>query len=174
MAQQTKLTDGGFEQRETAEEVFADTECDLEDILGTITYENRLYSLESYEEKAPVNILTGEKSVSKRSIKEAKEFAEESTREGGHQRVAVTRSTESMAEVGGGPYTATVFYDRKIVCGRVVGTDDLGMPEYKYDGFTRWEGYRAVASSERWEVRLENADYETGNVTITVEEVNES
>lgn len=166
-----QATFGDEFESEPADDVFADVECDREDIIGTTSYEGRLYSIEAYEQTAPVNVLTGEKSVPKHSVEQAKAFAEDATREDGGQRVAVPRSTESMAEVKGGPYTATVFYDRKIVCGRVVGKDEYGMAEHRYEGYKRAKGYRAAVASDRYKVRLDEANYETGTVTITVEEV---
>lgn len=154
-----------------ADGIFADTECDPEDILGTYTYENRLYSVAAAEENVPVNVLTGEQTREISPVEKAKAFAERTTREDGAQRVAVPQSTEGMIETQSAPYTSTVFYDRKIVCGQQVGTDEYGRPEYEYDGYERMQGYRAAAASDRFEVRLDEANYETGAVVITVTEV---
>jgi hypothetical protein len=178
MAQQTQttLTDGGIEQTaETdagaAEAALADTDCEPEAILGTHTYEGVLYSVEAAEENVPVNVLTGEQSVEVRSVEKARAFAEDSTREGGHPRVAVPQSTAAMIETDSAPYVSTVCYDKKVVRGRQTGTDEHGLPEFEYDGYTRMQGYRAAARSEHFDVALDEADYRTGAVTLTVERV---
>jgi hypothetical protein len=172
MAQQTLTTDGGScEDGASAEDPFEDVEYDPEDILGTHIYKNRLYSTAAAEENVPVNVLTGEKTREISPVEKAKAFAERTTREGGAQRVAVLQSTEGMIESQSGPYTSTVFYDRKVVCGQQTGTAEYGQPEHEYDGYNRMLAYRAAAASDRFEVRLEKADYETGAVTITVAEV---
>ena len=163
--------DEGSTHRPGDEDAFADIECDPEEIIGTHTYEGRLYSVAAAEENVPVNALTGERTRTISPVEKAKAFAERTTREGGRQRVAVLQSTEGMIETQSAPYTSTVFYDRKVVCGRQTGTDEYDRPEYEYNGYRRMQGYRAAAASDRFEVSLDEADYETGEVIITVAEV---
>ena len=149
-------------------EPFDDLELDEDDILGTRTFEDALYSVDEADRKVPVDALTGEKSRPISPVAKARRFAEETTRDGGYPRVAVTRRTESMAETGGKPYISTVFFDSKVVRGRVVGRDDFGMPEYENDGRALEKAYRAAAiDSENHAVVMEEADYESGTVTIT-------
>ena len=165
--------DGGNEEASDKQTgVFADAPLDYEAIRGTRTFENVLYSRENAKERIPVDVRTGEKTVGISPVEKAKTFAEESTRKGGHHRVAVPQSTEGMIETQSAPYVSTVFYSGKVVRGEVVGRDDYGQPEYANDGHALEWTYRAAAQSDEYEVELVVADYETGDVTMHVAEEN--
>lgn len=148
--------------------VFVDAPLDARAILGTRTFENVLYSRENATDHVPVDVRTGKPTVGVSTEEIAKDFAEESTREDGHQRVAVPQSTEAMVETRNAPYVSTVFYGGKVVRGKLVGRDDLGQPEYANDGHALEWTYRAAVQSDAYEVQLVAADYQTGDVTIRV------
>jgi hypothetical protein len=116
------------------DDTFADAPLDANPIRGTQTFESVLYSQENAKDRVPVDVRTGEPTVGVSPEEKAKRFAEETTREDGHQRVAVPQSTEAMVETQSAPYLSTVFYGAKVVRGTVVGRDDHGQPEYENDG----------------------------------------
>lgn len=157
---------------DTTTDPFDDIELGEKDILGTRTFEDTLYSVNRAEKQAPVDVLKDEKACSIPSVEYARSFAERSTRDDGHAYVAIVQSTEQIVESQSNPLMATVCYDSKVVSGPVVGRDDVGLPEYKYDGYALEQTYRAAAhESDSHEVFMEEADYETGSVTITVHRV---
>ena len=139
-------------------------------ILGTRIYESVLYSRENAEDRVPVDVRTGEPTVGVSPEEKAKRFAEETTREDGHQRVAVPQSTEAMIETRSAPYVSVVFFHRKVVRGEIVGKGEHGQPEYANNGHALGRTYRAAVQSDAYEVQLVAADYQTGDVTIHVEE----
>jgi hypothetical protein len=153
-------------ERREASDVPAD---DIDAIRGTRTFENVLYSREDAQDRVPVDVRTGEPTVGVSPEEKAKRFAEESTHEDDHQRVAVPQSTEAMIETQSAPYVSVVFFHRKVVRGKVGGRDEYGQPEYANDGHALARTYRAAIQSDAYEVELVDADYQTGNVTIRVE-----
>ena len=138
-------------------------------IRGTRTFEGVLYSREDAEDRVPVDVRTGEPTVGVSPEEKAKRFAEESTHDDGHQRVGVPASTETMIETRSAPYVSVVFFNPKVVRGKVVGTDEYGQPECENDGGALARAYRAAIQSDAYEVELVGADYQTGDVTIRVE-----
>ena len=142
---------------------------EIDAIRGTRTFENILYSREDAQDRVPVDVRTGEPTVGVSPEEKAKRFAEETTRDDGHQRVAVPQSTEAMIETRSAPYVSVVFFHRKVVCGKVVGRNDHGQPEYANDGRALAAAYRAAIQSDAYAVELVAADYQTGDVTIRVE-----
>ena len=142
---------------------------DIDAILGVRTFESVLYSRENAKDRVPVDVRTGEPTVGVSPEEKAKAFAEETTREDGHQRVAVPQSTEAMIETQSAPYVSTVFYGGKVVRGKVVGRDEHGQREYANDGHALAATYRAAIQSDAYAVELVAADYQTGDVTIRVE-----
>ena len=154
------------------DDAFDDVELDEDDILGTRTYEGVLYSEAEANGQAPVDALTGEKTRAIPSVDDARAFAERSTRDDGHAYVAVVQSTERMVESRSKPYVSTVCFDAKVVRGPVVGRDEYGRLEHANDGHALERAYRAAAfESDDHEVFMEEADYETGTVSITVRRV---
>jgi hypothetical protein len=150
-------------------DVFADAPLDYEAIRGTRTFEEVLYSEEHAERTVPVNVLSGEKTRQiAGSVERAKAFVADDPR-----RVAVPQSTEAMVESQSAPYVSTVFYDGKIVAGKIVGKNEYGCYEYENDGHALEWTYRAAVQSDGYEVQLVDADYESGNVTIHVERADE-
>ncbi|MFC6771259.1 hypothetical protein ACFQDD_06970 [Halorubrum pallidum] len=131
-------------------EVFADdkiTGLDEGDLLGTHVFEDVLFTGES----DVVNVLTGETPAEQdRTVQEAKAFVERTQEEGKAPRVAVKQPPEAAVE-SRSPYTSSAFCNRKI-------TGSLAR-HFMFLGAWR---------SDAYEVDIE-ADYQSGDVTITVE-----
>ena len=135
--------------------------------MGTRTFEKVLYSEAHAERTVPVDVLADERAREiEGSVERAKAFVADDPR-----RVAVPQGTEAMIESQSAPYVSTVFYDAKVVRGRIVGEGQYGRPEFANNGHELEWTYRAATQSERHEVVLAKADYESGDVTIRVEEV---
>lgn len=143
---------------------------DIDAIRGTRTFEGVLYSRENAKDRIPVDVLTGEKTVGVSPEEKAKRFAEETTPEDGYQRVAVPQTTEAMIETQSAPYVSVAFFNPKVVRGKVIGTNEFGQSECENDGGTLARAYRAAIQSDAYEVELVATDYQTGDVTIRVEE----
>ena len=127
---------------------FHDCELDPEAILGTHTYEDVLFTDET---ETPVNVLTGETPEhSQATVDEARSFA--SSIDIDTPQIALPASIESQIETASKPYTAAAFFHFK-------ATGSL----------KRHRAYHAAYEADSFE-----ADYETGDLTITVEEVSES
>ena len=172
-AMTTNTTDANKNDASTDEptetDVFADAPLDYEAIRGTRTYENVLYSKAHAKRTVPVNVLSEERTREiEGSVERAKEFVADDPR-----RVAVPQSTEAMIESQSAPYVSTVFYDGKVVRGKIVGEDEYGHPEYANDGYALEWTYRAAVRSDAYEVQLVDAEYETGNVTIRIERLDQ-
>jgi hypothetical protein len=147
-------------------DAFADAPLGYEAIRGTHTFEKVLFSEEHAERTVPVNVLSGERTRQiVGSVDRAKEFVADDPR-----RVAVPQLTEAMIESQSAPYVSTIFYNSKVVRGKITGEGDYGRPEYANDGHALEWTYRAAVQSDAYEVQLVEADYESGNVTIHVEE----
>jgi hypothetical protein len=124
-----------------------DHTADPEIVLGTTTYEDVLFTADT---ETPINVLTGEPPArSQVSVEEAKAFAEDLA--GDTPYIALPSSVETQIETNGPPYTAGVFYHFT-----AVGT------------LERHRAYHAAVDSEAFDVSFE-ADYERGDLTITVE-----
>ena len=165
MARNQSKTDDSEEQSEA--DLFTDAPLDPEEILGTRTFESVLFSEEHAERTVPVDVRTGERTREiEGSVERAKAFVADDPR-----RVAVPQRTEAMIESQSAPYVSTVFYDSKIVRGAIVGEGEYDRPEFANSGHDLEWTYRAATQSDRYNVELTEADYETGDVTITVEEV---
>jgi hypothetical protein len=147
---------------------------DLDVIRGTRTFENVLYSREDAQDRVPVDIRTGEPTVGISPEEKARAFADESTHDDGHQRVAVPQTTEAMIEIQSAPYVSVVFFHRKVVRGKVVGRNDHSQPEYANDGHALAAAYRAAIKSDAYAVELVAADYQAGDVTVRAESTGES
>ena len=139
-----------FEQ--PADDPFKDCELEPEAILGTQTFEDILYTEQT---ETPVNVLTGETPEhSQATVAEARAF--ESSIDTDTPQIALPASVETQIETASKPYTAAAFFHFK-------ATGSL----------KRHRVYHAADESDAFTVAFE-ADYETGDLTITVEEVSES
>lgn len=135
-------------------------------ILGTNTYEDVLFSEEHAERVVPVDVRTGDRTrMIEGAVDKAKEFVADDPR-----RVAVPQSTEGIIETNSSPYLSVIFYDSKVVRGKIE-SDSYGEPSYENDGYGLEWTYRAAIKSDEYDVEFVGADYGTGNVTIRVEEV---
>jgi hypothetical protein len=102
-----------------------------------------------------VNVLTGETPAqSQATVEEAKEFAASIDTE--TPQIALPASVESQVETQSKPYTAAVFFHFK-----TTGSLELH------------RAYQAAYKTDAFVVDFE-ADYESGDLTITVERANEA
>ncbi|MBC9988018.1 hypothetical protein E4P24_16900 [Haloferax sp. AS1] len=130
---------------------FHDCELDPEAILGTHTFEDVLFTDDT---ETPVNVLTGETPAhSQATVEEAKAFA--ASIDSGTPQIALPASVESQVETQSKPYTAAAFFHFK-------ATGSL----------KRHRAYHAAHNSDTFTVDFE-ADYESGELTITVEQAGE-
>ena len=165
MARNQSNADDSEEQSET--DPFADAPLGPEAILGMRTFESVLFSKEHAERTVPVDVRTGGPlPIQKDVVTRAKKFVANDPR-----RVAVPQGTERMIETQSEPYVSTVFYNSKVVRGKITRKDDYGQPTFVNDGHDLEWTYRAATRSDRHNIELAEADYETGDVTIMVEEV---
>ena len=137
---------------ETADDPFDDCELAPDAILGTHTFEDVLFTDET---ETPVNVLTGEAPAhSQATVEEAKEFA--ASIDTDTPQIALPASVETQIETQSKPYTAAAFFHFK-------ATGSL----------ERHRAYHAAYESDAFVVDFE-ADYESGDLTITVDQVDES
>ncbi|MFC4452004.1 hypothetical protein [Halorussus aquaticus] len=131
---------------------FEDCELGPDAILGTQIYEDVLFTDET---ETPVNVLTGETpDHSQASVDEARSFA--AGIDSDTPQIALQASIGAQIETASKPYTAAAFFHFK-------ATGSL----------QRHRAYHAAYESEAFAVDFE-ADYETGDLTITVEKVTQS
>ncbi|MDS0301168.1 hypothetical protein NDI76_20740 [Halogeometricum sp. S1BR25-6] len=127
---------------------FEDCELRPDVILGTRIFEDVLFT-EKIE--TPVNVLTGKTPAhSHASVDEARAFAAGIDSNTPH--IALPALVEAQVETRIKPYTAAAFFHFK-------ATGSL----------ERHRAYRAAYNSDRFSVEFE-ADYETGDLTISVDE----
>jgi len=144
------LRDSMSEQ--STDDPFEDCELGPDAILGTRTFKGILFTEET---ETPVNVLTGETPEhSKTNVDEARAFA--AGIDSDTPQIALQASIEAQVETASKPYTAAAFFHFK-------ATGSL----------KRHRAYHAAYESEAFAVDFE-ADYESGDLTITVEEVAES
>ena len=131
---------------------FHDCELDPEAILGTYTFEDVLFTDDT---ETPVNVLTGETPAhSQATVEEAKAFA--ASIDTDTPQIALPASVETQVETQSMPYTAAAFFHFK-----ATGT------------LERHRAYHAAYDSDAFSVDFE-ADYASGDLTITVDRANES
>ncbi|MEZ3172339.1 hypothetical protein ABNG03_17215 [Halorubrum sp. RMP-47] len=131
---------------------FDDCELDPGAILGTHTFENVLFTDET---ETPVNVLTGETPAhSQATVEEAKTFA--ASIDTDTPQIALPASVETQVETQSKPYTSAAFFHFK-------ATGSL----------ERHRAYHAAYDSDAFTVDFE-ADYASGDLTITVDRANES
>jgi hypothetical protein len=134
------------------DDTFHDCELDSEAILGTHTFEDVLFTDAT---ETPVNVLTGETPAhSQAPVEEAKEFAASIDTE--TPQIALPASVESQVETQSKPYTAAAFFHFK-------ATGSLA----------RHRAYHAAYEADAFVVDFE-ADYESGDLTITVDRADEA
>ena len=137
---------------QSTDDPFEDCELSPETILGSRTFEDVLFTEET---ETPVNVLTGETPEhSQATVDEARAFA--SSIDTDTPQIALQASVETQIETTSKPYTAAAFFHFK-------ATGSL----------QRHRAYLAAYESNAVVVSFE-ADYATGDLTITVEEVSES
>ena len=137
---------------ETADDPFDDCELAPDAILRTHTFEDVLFTDET---ETPVNVLTGETPAhSQATVEEAKEFA--ASIDNDTPQIALPASVETQIETQSKPYTAAAFFHFKAT----------GSLELHRD-------YHAAYDSDAFTVDFK-ADYESGNLTITVDRASES
>src|SRR6056297_3605661 len=137
---------------ETADDPFDDCELAPDAILRTHTFEDVLFTDET---ETPVNVLTGETPAhSQATVEEATEFA--ASIDTDTPQIALPASVETQIETQSKPYTAAAFFHFK-------ATDSLKVHQ----------AYHAAFESDAFAIDFET-DYESGNLTITVERVDES
>ena len=131
-----------------ADDPFEDCKLSPDAILGTRTFEDVLFTDET---ETPVNVLTGETPAhSQASVDEARSFAAEIDSDTPH--IALPAAVEAQVETASKPYTAAAFFHFK-------ATGSL----------KRHRAYHAAYNSDTFSVEFE-ADYETGDLTISVDE----
>jgi len=121
-------------------------------ILGTHIFKDVLFTDGT---ETPVNVLTGETPAhSQATVEEAKEFA--ASIDTDTPQIALPASVETQVETQSKPYTAAAFFHFK-------ATGSL----------KRHRAYHAAYDSDAFTIDFE-ADYESGNLTITVDRANVS
>ncbi|ADB63707.1 hypothetical protein Htur_4974 (plasmid) [Haloterrigena turkmenica DSM 5511] len=131
---------------------FHDCGLDPEAILETHTFEDVLFTDKT---ETPVNVLTGETPAhSRATVEEAKKFA--ASIDSDTPQIALPASVETQIETQSKPYTSAAFFHFK-------ATGSL----------ERHRTYHAAYDSDAFTVDFE-ADYESGNLTITVDRADES
>ncbi|EMA06973.1 hypothetical protein C438_05452 [Haloferax denitrificans ATCC 35960] len=138
--------------QEATDNLFHDCELDFEAILGTHTFEDVLFTDDT---ETSVNVLTGETPAhSQATVEEATEFAASIDTE--TPQIALLASAETQIEAQSKPYTSAAFFHFK-------PTGSL----------KRHRAYHTAYDSDAYTVDFE-ADYESGDLTITVERAGES
>jgi len=131
---------------------FHDCELDPDAILGTHTFKDVLFTDNT---ETRVNVLTGETPAhSQATVKEAKEFA--ASIDSDTPQIALPASVETQIETQSKPYMAAAFFHFK-----ATGSLELH------------RAYHAAYDSDAFSVDFE-ADYESGDLTITVEQTGDS
>jgi hypothetical protein len=134
-----------------------------EQIVGTRVFNDVLYSEKYVERVTPDGLFPGERaSEIEWNVETARRIGID-----GPDQVLVPRG--SMTLSGSYPFTSIVFFDQMIVRGRQL-RHMCGPPEFEHNGYALEQLYRAAVDSDHYAVSLVEADYETGCVTITVEE----
>jgi hypothetical protein len=131
---------------------FHDCELDPDAVLGTRTFHDVLFTNDT---ETSVNVLTGETHAhSQATVEEAKAFA--ASIDTDTPQIALPASVETQIETQSKPYTAAAFFHFN-------ATGSL----------KRHRAYHAAYDSDAFTVDFE-ADYESGDLTITVDRANES
>ena len=136
----------------SADDPFDDCELSPDAILGTCTFEDVLFTDET---ETPVNVLTGETpAYSQATVEEARAFAASINTD--TPQIAFPASVETQIETQSKPYSAAAFFHFK-----ATGSLELH------------RAYHAAYNSDAFTVDFD-ADYRSGDLTITVEPADES
>ena len=131
---------------------FHDCELDPDAVLGTRTFHDVLFTDDT---ETPVNVLTGETPAhSQATVEEAKAFA--ASIDTDTPQIALPASVETQVETQSKPYISAAFFYFK-------ATESLELHR----------AYHAAYESGAFSVDFE-ADYDSGNLTITVERTGDS
>jgi len=137
---------------EAANDPFDDYELAPDVVLGTRIFEDVLFTEET---ETPVNVLTGETPPhSQPTVEEATEFA--ASIDTDTPQIALPAAVETQVETQNKPYTSAAFFHFK-------ATGSLKLHR----------AYHAAYESDAYTVDFE-ADYESGDLTITVERTADS
>ena len=137
---------------EPADDPFLDCELGPEAILGTHTFEDVLFTDDT---ETPVNVVTGETPPhSQATVEEATAFA--ASIDTNTPQIVLPASVETQIETQSKPYTSAAFFHFK-----ATGSLELH------------RAYHAAYESDAYTVDFE-ADYESGDLTITVERAGDS
>ncbi|AAV44677.1 MULTISPECIES: hypothetical protein [Halobacteriales] len=129
-----------------------DCELSPDAVLGTRTFHDVLFTDDT---ETPVNVLTGETPAhSQATVEEAKAFA--TSIDTDTPQIALPASVETQIETQSQPYTAAAFFHFK-----ATGSLELH------------RAYHAAYDSDAFSTDFE-ADYESGDLTITVEQTADS
>jgi hypothetical protein len=137
--------------------------ANLERIVGTRIFNDVLYSEVHIDRATPDGFFPGERASEI-------EWNVETVRRIGIDRpnqVVVPRGQLTLS--GSYPFTAVVFFDQMVVRGRQF-RHVRGPPLFENNGYALEQLYRTAADSDHYSVEFVETDYETGSVTITVEE----
>ena len=136
-----------------------------EAILGTKTYEDVLFSEEHADRRYPEGSLPGDRQH------EISEIVASARQFGSNEPYEVVAGGSGPITPGEHlPFRTVPYWDLQIVRGRLLA-HKRGPPQWMYDGYVRQCAYEAAIQSPNYHVELVEADYETGDVTIRVEEV---
>jgi hypothetical protein len=131
---------------------FNDCEFGPDAVLGTRTFHDVLFTDDT---ETPVNVLTGETPAhSQATVEEAKAFT--ASIDTDTPQIALPASVETQVETQSKPYTSAAFFHFK-----ATGSLELH------------RAYHAAYESDAFSVDFD-ADYESGNLTITVERTRDS
>jgi hypothetical protein len=137
---------------EPDDDPFHDCELGPDAVLGTRTFHDVLFTDDT---ETPVNVLTGETPAqSQATVDEAKAFA--ASIDTDTPQIALPAAVETQVETQSKPYTAAAFFHFK-----ATGSLELH------------RAYHAAYDSDAFSVDFE-ADYESGDLTITVEQTGDS
>lgn len=135
-----------------ADDPFHDCKLDPDAVLGTRTFEDVLFTEET---ETPVNVLTGETSAhSRATVDEARAFV--ASIDTDTPQIALPASVEAQLETASKPYTAAAFFHFK-----ATGSLELH------------RAYHAAYESDAFLVEFE-ADYDSGDLTITVKQATDT
>jgi hypothetical protein len=142
---------------------FDDISGNLERIVGTRVFNDVLYSEVHVDRATPDGFFPGERaSEIEWNVETARRIGIDEP-----DQVVVPRGQLTLS--GRYPFTTVVFFDQMVVRGRQL-RHRRGPPEFEHNGYALEQLYRAAADSDYYSVSLVKANYETGSVTITVEE----
>jgi hypothetical protein len=157
------MTSKDMTTRSTSTTPFDAAPSSLERIVRRRTFSDVLYS-EAYVERTTADgLFPGERAFEiEENVTTARSIGID-----GPDQVLVPRG--EMTPTGRDLFTAVVFFDQMVVRGRLL-RHRRGPPLFEHNGYALEQLYHAAVDSDQYSVSLDETDYETGSVTITVEE----